>query len=53
MLTVFVVDFDDRIPQISERGLEPAERETYANGVRRFTFRDPDGKEIGFGGAPT
>ena len=24
-------------------GLEPAERETYANGVRKATFRDPDG----------
>jgi len=33
-------------------GLEPAERETYANGVRKATFRDPDGNEIGFGGAP-
>jgi hypothetical protein len=25
--------------------------ETYANGVRKATFRDPDGNEIGFGGA--
>jgi hypothetical protein len=33
-------------------GLEPAERETYANGVRKATFRDSDGNEIGFGGAP-
>jgi hypothetical protein len=30
-----------------------AEREAYANGVRKATFRDPDGNEIGFGGAPT
>jgi hypothetical protein len=45
-------DFDARISQIAERGLEPAERETYANGVRKATFRDPDGNEIGFGGAP-
>ena len=50
--TVFVGDFDARISQIAERGLEPAERETYANGVRKATFRDPDGNEIGFGGAP-
>jgi hypothetical protein len=27
-------------------------QETYANGVRKTTFRDPDGNEIGFGGAP-
>jgi hypothetical protein len=38
--------------QIAERGLQPAERETYRNGVRKATFRDPDGDEIGFGGAP-
>jgi catechol 2,3-dioxygenase-like lactoylglutathione lyase family enzyme len=52
MHTVFVGDFDARISQIAERGLEPAELETYANGVRKATFRDPDGNEIGFGGAP-
>ena len=50
--TLFVGDFDARISQIAERGLEPAERETYGNGVRKVTFRDPDGNEIGFGGAP-
>jgi predicted enzyme related to lactoylglutathione lyase len=52
MHTVFVGDFDDRIAQIAERGLEPAERETYASGVRKAIFRDPDGNEIGLGGAP-
>ncbi|WP_319461948.1 VOC family protein [Micromonospora sp. RTP1Z1] len=52
MHTVFVGDFDARISQIAERGLEPAERETYANGVRQATFRDPDGNEIGVGAAP-
>ncbi len=52
MHTVFVGDFDARISRIVERGLEPAERETYSNGVRKVTFRDPDGNEIGFGGAP-
>ena len=49
--TLFVGDFDARISQIAERGLEPSEHETYANGVRKATFRDPDGNEIGFGGA--
>jgi len=52
MRTLFVGDFDARISQIVERGLEPAECETYANGVRKATFLDPDGNEIGFGGAP-
>jgi catechol 2,3-dioxygenase-like lactoylglutathione lyase family enzyme len=49
--TVFVSDFDTRIAQIAARGLAPAERETYDNGVRKATFRDPDGNEIGFGGS--
>ena len=53
MHTVFLGDdFDPRIAGIVERGLEPAERETYTNGVRKATFRDPDGNEIGFGGNP-
>src|SRR5262245_8290337 len=50
--TLFVADFDARISHIAERGLEPAELETYGNGVRKATFRDPDGNEIGFGAAP-
>lgn len=52
MHTVFVGDFDDRIAGIAERGLAPVELETYDNGVRKATFRDPDGNEIGFGGGP-
>ncbi|CAM5365945.1 hypothetical protein GCM10010329_85360 [Streptomyces spiroverticillatus] len=52
LLTLFVGDFDARLAAIAGRGLEPAESETYENGVRKATFRDPDGNEIGFGGAP-
>jgi catechol 2,3-dioxygenase-like lactoylglutathione lyase family enzyme len=51
--TVFVDDFDTRIAQIAERGLEPAKRETYPNGVRKASYRDPDGNAISFGGAPS
>jgi hypothetical protein len=51
--TIFVGDYDARLLQIADRGLEPDERETYGNGVRKATFRDPDGNEIGFGGAPS
>ncbi len=50
--TVFVDDLDPRIAGISGRGLEPVTRETYANGVRKVTYHDPDGNQIGFGGAP-
>ncbi|MGP4112783.1 VOC family protein [Streptomyces sp. 4N509B] len=53
MHTVFVDDFDARLAAIAGRGLEPAMRETYENGVRKAIFHDPDGNEIGFGGAPT
>jgi catechol 2,3-dioxygenase-like lactoylglutathione lyase family enzyme len=52
MHTVFVDDFDARLAQIADRGLEPAKRETYSNGVRKAIFRDPDGNELGFGGPP-
>jgi hypothetical protein len=27
-------------------------RETYSNGVCKVLYRDPDGNELGFGGAP-
>ena len=50
--TLFVGDFELRLAQIAQRGLEPVSRETYGNGVRKATFKDPDGNEIGFGGAP-
>ena len=50
--TVFASDFDERLAQIAERGLEPAERETYENGVRKAIFRDPDGNLLSFGGGP-
>ena len=50
--TAFVDDLDTRLAQIAERGLEPAERETYDNGVRKAIFRDPDGNEFGYGGPP-
>jgi predicted enzyme related to lactoylglutathione lyase len=52
MHTIFVDDLDARVTVIAARGIEPANRETYSNGVRKATYRDPDGNEIGFGGAP-
>jgi catechol 2,3-dioxygenase-like lactoylglutathione lyase family enzyme len=50
--TLFVDDLDARVEAIAGRGIEPAERETYSNGVRKVTYRDPDGNEISFGGGP-
>ena len=52
MQTLFVDDLDARVQGMADRGIEPAERETYSNGVRKMTYRDPDGNEIGFGGGP-
>jgi catechol 2,3-dioxygenase-like lactoylglutathione lyase family enzyme len=52
MHTVIVDDLDALVQGIADRGIEPALRETYSNGVRKVTYRDPDGNEIGFGGLP-
>lgn len=51
-LTIFVDDLDAHVAAIATRGLEPDERLTYGNGVRKTLYRDPDGNELGFGGAP-
>ena len=51
--TLFVDDLDERVAAIAACGLEPAQRETYDNGVRKITYRDPDGNEIGLGGGLT
>lgn len=50
VLLVFVEDLDARVAQITAQGLSPTEEETYANGVRKITYRDPDGNEFAFGG---
>jgi hypothetical protein len=47
MHTLFVDDLDALVAQIADRGLNPAKRETYSNGVRKITDRDADGNEIG------
>ena len=52
MVTIFLDDLDARAAAIADRGLEPDERETYSNGVRKLIYRDPDGNEVGFGGPP-
>jgi len=49
---LFVDDLDTRVAQIADRGLRPAEQETLPKGVRRVTYRDADGNEFSFGGAP-
>jgi hypothetical protein len=51
-VTIFVDDLDAQVARIAARGLDPDERLTYSNGVRKTVYRDPDGNEVGFGGAP-
>lgn len=50
--TLFVEDLESVVSDIAARGIDPAKEETYGNGVRKTTYRDSDGNEIGFGGAP-
>lgn len=50
--TLFVDDFDAWLLRIAVRGIEPADSETFGNGVRKVIFRDPDGNEIGLAGHP-
>jgi predicted enzyme related to lactoylglutathione lyase len=52
VVTIFVDDLDSHVAAVAARGLEPDERLTYANGVRKALYHDPDGNELGFGGAP-
>jgi catechol 2,3-dioxygenase-like lactoylglutathione lyase family enzyme len=52
VVTVLVDDLDARVTAIAERGLEPDEQLTYSGGVRKVVYRDPDGNEVGIGGAP-
>ena len=52
VVTIFLDDLDPHVAAVAARGLEPDERLTYSNGVRKALYRDPDGNAPGFGGAP-
>jgi catechol 2,3-dioxygenase-like lactoylglutathione lyase family enzyme len=52
VVTIFLDDLDAQVAAIAARGIEPDELETYSGGVRKVLYRDPDGNEVGFGGAP-
>jgi hypothetical protein len=52
MVTVFLDDLDGFVESAAVRGVHPETRETYENGVRKVTYQDREGNEIGFGGAP-
>ena len=50
--TIIVDDLDTVEAGTAERGLQQAKREAYDNGVRKITYIDPDGNEIGYGAVP-
>jgi hypothetical protein len=52
VVTLFLDDLDAWVDAIAARGLEPDERLTYDNGVRKAHYHDADGNEIAFGGPP-
>lgn len=53
VVLIFVDDLDAQEAEITARGLEPDERLTLENGVRKRIYRDPDGNEVAFGGMPS
>lgn len=52
LLTLFVSDLDASLRTAASNDITPTTQETYDNGVRKATFHDPDGNEIGLGGGP-
>jgi catechol 2,3-dioxygenase-like lactoylglutathione lyase family enzyme len=50
---LFVDDLDTHLATLAGRGLHPVEQTVEGGGVRKVTFRDPDGNEFSFGGLPS
>ena len=50
LFMAFVDDLDQRVAALSGRGVEPAAREAYDNGVAKVIYRDPEGNELSYGG---
>ncbi|TWS23623.1 VOC family protein [Tsukamurella sputi] len=51
-VTLFLDDVESFLAAAADRGLLPDSEEVYENGVRKAIFLDPDGNEVGIGGAP-
>jgi catechol 2,3-dioxygenase-like lactoylglutathione lyase family enzyme len=52
VVTIMVDDLDRHVATVASHGLEPDQRETLSNGVRKAVYRDPDGNEVAFGDVP-
>ena len=53
LVLLFTGDLAARVATLANRGLNPATRETYANGVTKLTYQDPNGNELSLGGVLT
>ena len=53
LVTLFVEDLDGFETAAARRGVDPTTTETYDNGVRKTTYHDPEGNEIGVAGGPS
>jgi hypothetical protein len=51
-LTLFVERLEALLANVTGRGLPTTESEAYSNGVRKVTYCDPDGNEVGSGESP-
>lgn len=53
-VTVFLEEpgeLEELVAAVAARGIAPTLDETYGNGVRKVTFTDEDGNQVGYGGA--
>ena len=51
-VTLLVDDLDERVAAVAGRGLAAGQAETFANGVRKVAFSDPEGSTIAFAEVP-
>lgn len=51
-IAVSDLERDGFVGAVAQRGIDPEMSETCQNGVRKVIYRDPDGNEVGVGGAP-
>lgn len=51
LVTLHVEDFDERVADVTSRGIEPDEQVSYAGKARKAIYHDPDGNEFAFAGA--
>ncbi|WP_163542391.1 VOC family protein [Occultella kanbiaonis] len=51
LVTLYVGNLPAMVDAAARRGIHAETEEDYGNGVHKMIYRDPDGNEIGLGGA--